>query len=180
MSINRPAWPHSAIQVLEKINRELVDRLNADPAPQVLWKAEPGQLSLSRPGGLRVIWSLVGGPIHRGWQVQGPSMPAKCVATRVLRLTAEIRQPGSVGITPDTIQQAEEVLRALVLVWDRQRPADYDEPEQEEDWAAFTEDPGQREVVLRYSVSILLPVLDDPYLFKTITQIDSMGEIQQP
>lgn len=180
MSLNRPSWPHSAIQVLQKINAELVDRLNADPAPQALWRAEPGQLNLSKPGGLRVIWSLAGGSIQRGWQVQGPDMPAKCVAIRKLRLQAEVRQPGTVGITPDTIQQAEEVLRALILVWDHQRPADYDEEEQSEDWSAFTADPGQREVVCRYSVVILLPVLDDPYLFKTITSIDATGEIQKP
>lgn len=180
MSINRPAWPHSAIQVLEKINRELVDRLNADPAPQALWKAEPGQLNLSKPGGLRIIWSLVGGPIQRGWQVQGPDLPARCVGIRKLRLTAEVRQPGNVGITTDTIQAAEEVLRALVVVWDHQRPADYDEEEQSEDWSAFTSDPGQREIVVRYGISILLPVLDDPHLTKTITSVDSVGEIQQP
>lgn len=180
MSINRPAWPHSAIQVLQRINAELADRLNADPAPQALWKAESGQLALSKPGGLRVIWSLVGGPIQRGWQVQGPDLPARCVGVRKLRLTAEIRQPGDVGITADTIQRTEEVLRAIVVVWDHQRPADYDEEEQSEDWSAFTSDTGQREVVVRYSVTILLPVLDDPYLFKTITSVDSVGEVVQP
>lgn len=185
MSISRPSWPHSAVEVLASINRELVDRLNADPNPQGLWKVETGQLHLSKPGGLRVVWSLLGGPIQRGWQVQGPDMPARCVALRKLRLRAEIRtsqtgQTGvtTVGLTADTIQTAEEVLRALVLVWDHQRPADYDEEEQEESWATYTEDPGQREIVCSFTVSILLPVLDDPHLFKRIDAIDSTGVVQ--
>lgn len=185
MSITRPSWPHSAVEVLASINRELVDRLNADPS-QSLWKVETGQLNLSKPGGLRVVWSILGGPIQRGWQVQGPDMPARCVGIRKLRLRAEIRtsqtgQTGvtTVGLTADTIQRAEEVLRALVLVWDHQRPADYDEEEQEESWATYTEDPGQREIVCSFAVSILLPVLDDPHLFKRIDAIDSTGMVVQ-
>ena len=112
-------------------------------------------------------------------------MPAKCVAIRKLRLRAEIRTTNTsqgttaVGITPDTIQQAEEVLRALVVVWDHQRPADYDEEEQSEDWTSFTADPGQREVVCTYTVTVLLPVLADPYLFKRIESIGSTGVVVQ-
>lgn len=187
MSINRPSWPHSAIQVLAMINRELADRLNADPAPQALWKVESGQYALSGPGSMRIIWSFIGGSIQRGWQVQGPDQPAKCVGIRKLRLRAEIRTSStntsqgssSVGITPDVIQRAEEVIRALVVVWDHQRPADYDEEEQSEDWGSFTSDPGQREVICSYTVTILLPVLDDPNLTKTITSVDSTGLVQQ-
>lgn len=186
MSITRPDWPHSAVQVLAGINRLVMDRLNADPT-QALWKVETGQLNLSKPGSLRIIWSILGGPISRGWQTQGPDLPAHCRGIRKCRLQAEIRtnqtgQPGvsAVGITPDTLQKAEEVLRALVLAWDALRPGDFDEQEQSEDWTPYTEDPGQREIVCRYQMTIQLLVLDDPRLEKTINQVDSTGVVVQP
>jgi len=132
MSINRPSWPHSAIDILEKLNPVLRDRLNSDPRPQGLWAIETGQLNLSRPGSLQLIWSIIGGRIQRGAQYQGPAMPAGCVAVRKLRLQAECRvnKPDTVGITPDDIRQAEEVLRALIIVWNQLRPADFDDEEE--------------------------------------------------
>lgn len=181
MSVSRPAWPHSAVDILEQLNPVLRDRLNADPQPQGLWGIETGQLNLSRPGALRVIWSILGGRIdRRGAQWLGPDMPAKCIATRKLRLQAECRvnKPGTVGITPDDIRQAEEVLRALLIVWNQLRPADFDdEEEQEEQWSQFNEDPGQREIVFQCRITLFLPVLKDPYLFKQINSVDSTGEI---
>ena len=55
----------------------------------------------------------------------------------------------------------------------------FDEEEQSEDWTSFTADPGQREVVCTYTVTVLLPVLADPYLFKRIESIGSTGVVVQ-
>jgi hypothetical protein len=179
MSINRPSWPHSAVEILQQVNRLLVDRLNADPTASAagLWSVETGQLNLSKPGGHRIIWSIQGGPIARGWQTQGPDMPAKCVAIRMPTLQAEIRYKaaGNVGITTNDIQGAEEVIRALCIVWNQLRPADYDAQEPSESWDAFTGDPGQREIVARFSMPLQCLVLQDPYLFKTIDSITAQG-----
>lgn len=174
MSINRPSFPHTVIEVLEGINSSLVKRLNSDPQPQGLWTIENGQLNLSKPGGMRIVWIIEGGNISRGWQAHGPDEPARCIGVRKLRLTAEIRvnRPNTMGFTPEDIKLAEEVLRALVIVWDQQRPADYDEEEQAETWE-FNENAGQREIVLKYRVTILLLVHADPYLFKTIQTVES-------
>jgi hypothetical protein len=184
MSLNRPAWPHTSIEVLEQIASEVAKRLNSDAQPGALWKVEyqSGQLALSKPGALRVIWSLIGGRIERGFQAHGQQQPAKCVATRNCRLQAEIRvmDQQNVGITRTDLMLAEEVLRAIILVWDHQRPADFDSEEQEETWEAFTEDVGQREVICRYRVTIQLLVHDDPHLFKTIDSISASGEVVQP
>lgn len=176
MSINRPSWPHSAIDILEKLNPVLRDRLNSDQRPQGLWSIETGQLNLSRPGSLQLIWSILGGRIGRGAQYLGPDMPAGCVAVRKLRLQAECRvnRPDTVGITPDDIRQAEEVLRALIIVWNQLRPADFDdEEEQEEQWSQFSGDPGQTAIIFQYRVTPWLMVLKDPYLFKQIDAIDA-------
>lgn len=183
MSTNRPSWPHSAVEVLQQINAALLARLNGDVRPGGgLWTVETGQLNLSKPGGLRIVWSILGGPIQRGAQYQGPYQPAKCIAVRQCRLQAEIRlnkgaaqQVGAVGIAPDDIQTAEEVIRALCVVWNQLRPADFDEDLQEEQWDKFNEDPGQREIVCQYRVTPLLLVLRDPYLFKQIDSIDTTG-----
>lgn len=182
MSTNRPSWPHSAVQVLQDINAALLARLNGDVRPGGgLWQVETGQLNLSKPGALRIVWSILGGPIERGRQVQGPALPAKCIAERQCRLQAEIRlnkgasqQVGSVGITTDDMQAAEEVIRALCIVWNQLRPADFDGDLQEEEWP-FSDDPAQREIVCRYRVTPQLLVLRDPYLFKQINSIDSTG-----
>lgn len=176
MSINRPSFPHTVIDVLRKINASLVKRLNSDPQPQGLWVVENGQLALSKPGGNRIIWSIEGGPISRGWQAHGPDEPARCVGIRKLRLSAEIRvnRPNTMGITSEDIEFAEEVLRALIIVWDQQRPADYDEEEQAETWE-FNESAGQREIILKYRVTILLTVHADPYLWKKFETVESEG-----
>jgi hypothetical protein len=186
VSLNRPSWPHSAVEVLARINRALVDRLNAEPRPQALWTVETGQLNLSKPSGLRIVWSLLGGPVERGAQYHGLDMPARCVAVRKCRLQAEIRlnkgagqQAGAVGITPDDLQAVEEVVRALCIVWDEQRPADYSDSDPEEDWSGFTSEPGQREVVVRVRIQPLLLVLADPYEFKPIESIESTGVVVQ-
>lgn len=176
MSINRPRWPHSAVQVIQQINAELMQRLNSDPRPQGLWALEVGQLNLSKQGGgLRIVWSILGGRIHRGWPFDGDP-PAPCRAVRLCKIRSDIfcNKPETVGITPDDYQQAEEILRAVILVWNNQRPADYDDDEQQEGWPAKdNHDVGQRNIHLTYEVNVLLPVLDDPYLFKTITSVES-------
>lgn len=175
MSIMRPVWPHSAIEVLTQINSALIKRLNSDAQPSGLWRCENGQLNLSKPGQLRIIWSILGGPIQRGVQYHGPDQPARCVAARQCRLQAEIRtnEPRTQGITDDDIKLAEEVLRALIIVWNQQRPADFDEDQQEEQWDGFNENPGQREIVVRYLVTPLLLVHADPYQFKQIETVES-------
>ncbi len=177
MSIMRPVWPHSAIEVLTQINNALIKRLNSDAQPSGLWRCENGQLNLSKPGQLRIIWSILGGPITRGVQYHGPDQPARCVAARQCRLQAEIRtnKPDTQGITDDDIKLAEEVLRALVIVWNQQRPADFDEDLQEEQWDGFSENPGQREIVVRYLVTPLLLVHADPYQFKQIETVESVA-----
>ena len=185
MSINRPSWPHSAIEVLQLINRELVQRLNSDPRPQGLWSVETGQLNLSKAGGgLRIVWSVLGGRIMRGWPFSEsePELPAPCRAVRVCRLRADISvdKPDTVGITPNDQMQAEEVLRALILVCNNQRPADFDEDLQQEAWPGYTGDPGQRKIALSYEWTCLLTVLDDPDLFKTITAVEGMAVIGAP
>jgi hypothetical protein len=185
MSINRPSWPHSAIEVLELINKELVQRLNSAPRPQGLWTIEKGQLNLSKAsGGLRIVWSILGGPIKRGHPFghEDPEQPAPCVAFRRCRLRADIGtdNPNTVGITADDIQQAEEVLRALMIVWNNQRPADYDDEEQQERWDQFTGEPGQRRIVCQYEVTCLLTVLGDPTLYKTITEADGTTVVGAP
>lgn len=181
MSINRPSWPHSTVELLEQISNELAMRLNSDPQPAGLWRVEfvTGQFALSRPGALRVIFSIVGGRIMRGAQYHGNEQPAKCVASRVCTIRAEIRtiDARSQGFTKTDLMLADEVLRALILVWDHQRPADYDEEEQRELWDGFTEEPGQRQIICRYEVTPLLLVHDDPWQFKTINSIESSGSI---
>jgi hypothetical protein len=131
MSINRPVWPHSTVELLDQINKELADRLNSDPRPSGLWTVETSQHALSKPGALRVVWSIIGGPIERGAQYHGLQQPAKCVAARRCTVQAEIRtiEPKTEGFTPDDLRLADEVLRAIILVWDHQRPADYDSDE---------------------------------------------------
>lgn len=177
MSVNRPVWPHTAIEVLTQINTSLLKRLNSDAQPAGLWRCENGQLNLSKPGQLRIIWSILGGSIERGVQYHGPDQPARCVAARRCRLQAEIRtnKPNTQGITDDDIKLAEEVLRALIIVWNQQRPADFDEDLQEEQWDGFSENPGQREIVLQYRVTPLLLVHADPYQFKQIETVESVG-----
>lgn len=185
MSINRPSWPHSAVEVLQQINKELLQRLNSDVRPQGLWSLEVGQLNLSKAGGgLRITWSVLGGRIHRGWPFSEsePEPPADCRAVRVCKLRADISvdNPATVGITPDDQMQAEEVLRALILVCNNQRPADFDEDEQQESWVGYTEDPGQRKIALRYEWTCLLTVLDDPRLYKIITAVDGTAVVGAP
>lgn len=187
MSLNRPDWPHSAVQVIQKINAELVQRLNSDPRPAGLWSIDTGQLNLSRSmGGLRIVWSILGGRVQRGWPFAGsgatPEQPAKCVAVRLCRLRADIYcdNPNTVGITPDDQQQTEEILRALMIVWDRQRPADFDLDEQQEGWPDYTGDPGQRQIRAFYEVTCMLTVLADPYLYKTITEVDGTSVVGAP
>lgn len=182
MSLTRPSWVHSSVEVLERINRELVQRLNSDQQPAGLWRIDDSQYALSKPGALRIIWSILGGPIERGAQYHGPDMPAKCVAARRCRLQAEIRtiDARTQGFTSSDLMLAEEVLRHVIIVWNKQRPADYDSDEQEEDWGPFTEEPGQRQIICRYRVTPLLLVLGDPYLFKTITSVESAGVLGTP
>jgi hypothetical protein len=185
MSINRPPWPHSAIEVLALINKELLQRLNSDARPQGLWTVEKGQLNLSKAGGgLRIVWSILGGPVKRGHPFghDDPEQPAPCVAFRRCRLRADIGtdNPNTVGITTDDIQQAEEVLRALIIVWNNQRPADFDEDDQQERWDGFTGNPGVRNVACQYEVVPSLTVLGDPYLYKTITEVDGTPVVGAP
>lgn len=178
-TLNRPPWKHSSVELLIKINQELANRLNSDPQQDYLWAIDPTQFQLSRPGALSITWSIIGGPIRRGWQAYGPDQPAKCVAARLCRLQAEIRtiEPKSVGFTADDMLLAEEVLRQIVIVMNKLYPADYDEDEQEEQWTGFTDDPGQRQIVCQYRVTPVLLVHGDPFLFKTITSIEDHGEI---
>lgn len=184
MSINRPPFPHTTVELLKRINKELLARLNSDPQSAGVWSIGKTQFQLSRPGALQVIWSIIGGPLSRGAQYQGPDEPAKVVALRRCTLQAEIRtiDARTQGFTDEDVMLAEEVLRALVLTWDHQRPADFDSPEspeQEEIWDGFTEDPGQRQIILRYRVTPQLEVHDDPWQFKTITELEAHGEISQ-
>jgi hypothetical protein len=181
-TLNRPPWPHSAVEIIAQINRGILERLNSDPQPRYLWTVEPNQYHLSAPGAMRVIWSILGGPIERGAQYHGQGQPGRCVGARRCRLQAEIRtiQPETVGITPEAQLLAEEVVRSLVIVWNKQRPADYDQDLQEEDWGPFTGDPSQREIVCRYRVTPLLLVHGDPYLFKTIETTALAAGLQVP
>jgi len=184
MSLNRPSFPHSVVELLRPINAELLARLNSDAQPAGLWRIGESQFQLSRPGALQVIWSMVGGPISRAAQYHGPDEPAKVVGLRRCTLRAEIRtlDARTQGFTDSDIMLAEEVLRALILVWDHQRPADYDTPEspdQEEIWDGFNEEPGQRQILLRYQVTPQLEVHDDPWQFKTIEELEAHGEISQ-
>lgn len=184
MSLNRPPFPHTTVELLKRINEELIARLNSDPQPNGLWSIGKTQFQLSRPGALQVIWSLIGGPISRAAQYQGQDEPAKVVGLRRCTLQAEIRTiaPQSQGFTDDDMMLAEEVLRALVIAWDAQRPADFDTPdssEQEEIWDGFNEDPGQRSILCRFRVTPQLEVHADLWLFKTIDSIDDHGAISQ-
>ena len=107
-------------------------------------------------------------------------MPAPCVAIRKLRLRAEIRTaspPNQVGIDLRTMQIAEETLRAVMIILNKHRPADFDYEEQTEEWEDFTGETGQREIVGNFRWTLACLVLGDPYLTKPINQIDSTGEI---
>ena len=179
MSINRPTWKHSAVEILTDINAALVKRLNTDAQPAGLWKVETGQLNLSKPGHLRIIWSIKGGPIARGFPSQGPDMPAKCVGIWRCKLLAEVRvnEPRTEGITPADLLLGEEVQRALLLVWNEKRQADFDEEDPVSDWEPFTGNPGQREVGVTFAMPIAIMILGDPYLFKTITSVESTGDL---
>jgi hypothetical protein len=177
MSLNRPDWPHTAVEALDKVNGDLIQRLNSDARPQGLWILETGQLNLSKAGGgLRIVWSILGGPIERGFPFahDDPEQPAPCVAIRQCRLRADIGvdNPNTVGITSDDIKQAEEVLRALMIVWNKNYPADFDKAAQQERWTGFTGNPGVRQICCQYEVTLELTVLGDPYLYKTITEAD--------
>lgn len=181
-TMTRPEWPHTTYELLRLINRELEQRLNSDPQPATgRWTAEfvNGQYALSKPGAIRVIWSLIGGRIERGAQYHGPDQPAKCVALRNCRLQAEIRvvDERSTGLTETDLMLADEVLRAIILVWDHQRPADFDGEEQEEIWDGFTQEPGQRQIICRYRVTPQLLVHDDPWLYKTADTITMQGQL---
>lgn len=182
MSINRPAWKHSWVEVVQQLNASLLQRLNSDPRPDALWKIDDTQMGLSKPGALRLIWVIEGGSISRGFQAHGPDMPAACIAIRNLRARCELRvvQPTAAGIDARSLQLAEEVLRALLIVWNQQRPADYDGEEPEEQWDNFTGETGPREIVAQFRITLQLLVLKDPYLLKQIQSIDSTGELEFP
>ena len=86
MSLMTPPWPYSAVQVLRVINTELALRLNSSPSQMgPAWIVESGQMALSKPGSFRVVWSLQGGPVEKGFQFHGPDMPAPGIATRLCR-----------------------------------------------------------------------------------------------
>lgn len=164
-----------------------MQRLNSDARPQGLWTIDKGQLNLSRTmGGLRIVWSILGGRIMRGWPFTGsasmPVQPAKCVAVRLCRLRADIfcDNANTVGLTPDDQQLTEEILRALIIVWNQQRPADFDIDEQQEGWPNYTGDPGQRQIRAHYEVTCGLTVLADPYLYKDITEVDGSAVVGAP
>lgn len=183
MSINRPAWVHSAVEVLQLINKPLVQRLNSDARPLGLWIVEMGQLNLSKTGGgLRLVWSILGGPIDPGnpFAQQDPEQPAKTYAFRNCTVRADIGvdSPGTVGITADDIQQAEEVLRALIITINDKRPAD--KKSQIERWAGFTGNPGVRAICCQYEVTLVLSVLGDPILYKDITEADFTAVVGAP
>lgn len=182
MSINRPDWKHSWVEVVQQLNAALLQRLNSDPQPGALWRIDDTQMGLSKPGALRLIWVIEGGSISRGWQTHGPDMPAGCIAIRNLRARCEIRvvQTAGQGIDARALQLTEEVLRALLIVWNEQRPADYDGEEPEEQWDNFTGETAQREIVAQFRITLQLLVLGDPYLLKQIQSIDSTGEIIMP
>lgn len=181
MSINRPSWVHSWAEMVQPINRDLLQRLNSDAQLSGgMWTIDATQMGLSRPGAHRIIWAIEGGSIERGHQAQGPDMPAPCVAIRKLRLRAEIRTaspPNQVGIDLRTMQIAEETLRAVMIILNKHRPADFDYEEQTEEWEDFTGETGQREIVCKFRWTLACLVLGDPYLTKPINQIDSTGEI---
>ena len=73
----------------------------------------------------------------------------------------------TVGLTPDDQQLTEEILRALIIVWNQQRPADFDIDEQQEGWPNYTGDPGQRQIRAHYEVTCGLTVLADPISTRT-------------
>lgn len=171
-----PPWPYSAVQVLRVINTELALRLNSSPSQMgPAWIVESGQMALSKPGSFRVVWSLQGGPVEKGFQFHGPDMPAPGIATRLCRLEAKIQalNPNVSGITDETIKAAEDVIRALIIVWQQKKPADYDD--MQESWDEFTASPGQPMVVAKLSVVPKLCVLGDEYLFKIIDEVQSSG-----
>ena len=68
---------------------------------------------------------------------------------------------------------AEDVIRALIIVWQQKKPADYDD--MQESWDEFTASPGQPMVVAKLSVVPKLCVLGDEYLFKIIDEVQSSG-----
>lgn len=176
MSLMTPPWPYSAVQVLRVINTELAQRLNSSPSQMgPAWIVESGQMALSKPGSFRVVWSLQGGPVEKGFQFHGPDMPAPGIATRLCRLEAKIQalNPNVSGITDETIKAAEDVIRALIIVWQQKKPADYDD--MQESWDEFTASPGQPMVVAKLSVVPKLCVLGDEYLFKIIDEVQSSG-----
>jgi len=176
MSLMTPPWPYSAVQVLRVINTELALRLNSSPSQMgPAWIVESGQMALSKPGSFRVVWSLQGGPVEKGFQFHGPDMPAPGIATRLCRLEAKIQalNPNVSGITDETIKAAEDVIRALIIVWQQKKPADYDD--MQESWDEFTASPGQPMVVAKLSVVPKLCVLGDEYLFKIIDEVQSSG-----
>lgn len=176
MSLMTPPWPYSAVQVLRVINTELALRLNSSPSQMgPAWIVESGQMALSKPGSFRVVWSLQGGPVEKGFQFHGPDMPAPGIATRLCRLEAKIQalNPNVSGITDETIKAAEDVIRALIIVWQQRKPADYDD--MQESWDEFTASPGQPMVVAKLSVVPKLCVLGDEYLFKIIDEVQSSG-----
>lgn len=176
MSLMTPPWPYSAVQVLRVINTELALRLNSSPSQMgPAWIVESGQMALSKPGSFRVVWSLQGGPVEKGFQFHGPDMTAPGIATRLCRLEAKIQalNPNVSGITDETIKAAEDVIRALIIVWQQKKPADYDD--MQESWDEFTASPGQPMVVAKLSVVPKLCVLGDEYLFKIIDEVQSSG-----
>lgn len=167
-------FPIGAVPLIQLLNQELAARLNSDPQPAGLWSIDLGQLALSKPGAYRIIWRLIGGPVEKASRgQQGDAAVAPKLADRICRLRVEIRsiEPRTVGLTHEDINLAERVQRAVIQVVNAQRSADW--ADGSEDWAQFTEEVGQRQVLFGFEFNVVLNVLDDPYQFKQVETIEN-------
>jgi hypothetical protein len=167
-----------AVPLIQLLNRELAARLNSDPQPSGLWTIDLGQLALSKPGAYRIIWRLIGGPVEKASRgQQGFEAAAPMIAHRYCRVRVEIRsiEARTVGLTAEDINLAERVQRAVIQVVNAQRSADYQDAS--EDWAQFTDEVSQRQVLFGFEFTVLLNVLDDPYLFKPIESVESTTQV---
>lgn len=149
----------SVVPVLRALNALVVAR-----HPGLV--AEIGNMATTKPGNARLHWHWGRGKVAGGFQIDGEV--AKVIAFRRVGLTAQIRhksQP-SQGITDRDYEDAEAVLRSLIIALDEHMSGDWEALS--EDWSKTADGPSGAGVVVELALELSIKVLDDPYDHATI------------
>ena len=131
MSINRPSWVHSWAEMVQPINRDLLQRLNSDAQLSGgMWTIDATQMGLSRPGAHRIIWAIEGGSIEAQASGAGARHAGAMWAIRKLRLAG--RDPHRFAAEPSWHRPAYRCRHRgrdparVMIIPGQHRPADFD------------------------------------------------------